>query len=371
MAHKYALIFFLITFLTSCVASAPVASTSVAAFTATAFPETPTALSTITSTPNPELQIFALAYALRDQYGDFDVIRTDEGKQQVVFQNGKYFEMVDGDLKEVLPPPAVKDLNPIYTEDISQDYMGVQIITRLITDETLSVSDPPITKISINPNFNNYYGQKSEVAIAHFIARVVFKVSWSNGEIEHKGGPTEDDFKAFMEAWSEAQKGSDPELWKKVQFSIFANDLATPRYIQQRIVVWPMYVGNQAFDDIKVINDINIVFVNGLKVENITLYTDTGPLYGIGVGVNIEKKSLFIYQGVGYGLNVAANTAKPIGGRLSTIPAFLISNTGGPVKASRSDKALQKIIMTEIGTNAYKAAFKVYPPSEEEKKYNP
>jgi len=212
-------------------------------------------------------------------------------------------------------------------------------------------------------------GEKSEGAIADFMARMVFKVWWHKGEVDHKGSPTEDDFKAFMVTWSEAQKGSDPELWKKVQFSIFANDLSTKGYIQEKVTIWPMFTGNQAIDGVKAMKEINIVFVRGPRVENITLKAETGLTWGDGYGANIEDDNLFLYVGLVYGANNPANTANIIIGHMSNLPWFLIKNIGSStISGYGYDTQLEKLLCPKTWG---KSAIKVYPPSDNEKRYNP
>jgi len=258
-------------------------------------------------------------------------------------------------------PVVEKDLSPIYTENISQEFMGVHVTSSLITDESLSVSNPRITKIAINPEYANSRGEKSEIAIAHFMARTVFEVWWRNGEIHQTGTPTEDDFKAFMEAWSIAQKENDLELWKKLGFSIFANDLNTQGYEQKKVTIWPMYTGIEVPDGVTAIKEISVVFVRGPRMENIILYSNTGEIYGDGIGVNIDENNLYIYVALGFGYNNPANAVDKIVGSIAEIPLFLVKNKGSAIDRGMvvdRDDHFTDILLT----GRQRGVIKVYPP---------
>lgn len=265
---------------------------------------------------------------------------------------------------------VVKDLDPLYTESIGQEYMGVQITTKLITDESLSRSNPRITEISINPNFYNYKGEKSETAIADFIAMTIFKAWWKKGEIEHKENPTEADFEDFMETWSLAQKENDPSFWRKVQFSVYANDLNTQGYTQEKVTIWPMYTGSESPDEVIAVDEINIVFVRGPRMENFTPDSKTGEYYGDGHGANFEGNKLYLYVGIGYGYGNPANTANLIVSDAAQIPMFLISNNGKAVRTKGTDAAI-KDLYELLCTPRRRCAIKVFPPSIYEKQQNP
>jgi len=273
-------------------------------------------------------------------------------------------KIIDGETKATAIP-AERDLNPVYeTGTITKEIMGVQISYNLITDASL---DPVITQISINPNFRNYKGQSSEEAIAEYLARTFFKVWWTKGEIKHEGQPTEADFAAYMEDWTKAQKGEGP--WEKVGFKIFANDLATAGYKQEEVTIWPMS-SEETPEGIRAINEFVIAFVHESGVENVTVVSED---FRKAFGANFDGSSFYMYLGLSLNTNVAPNTAKPITGVMGTLPWYLTQNNGGQPTyfMQPEDDQLLDLISTEVGDNVYKAAIKVFPPSDEERTYNP
>ena len=147
-------------------------------------------------------------------------------------------------------PVDEQDLQPAYTESVSQEFKGVQINADLVTDEFL---DPVIKKVEVLPQ-----------TYAEFIARTVFKVWWNRNR--QGTVATEDDFKVYMRDWSVAQKNTGPTqaqaLWEKVQLTnIWANDLNDGNgYVQQPYTFWLMYAG-EASEGIKKISKFSVVLV--------------------------------------------------------------------------------------------------------------
>ena len=239
-------------------------------------------------------------------------------------------------LKPVEPPPTPElikmeehDLNPAYTETVLREFMGVKINAELITDQSL---DPEVTKVTV-----------SEKAYTEFIARIIFKVWWKKGEMTHSGIATEEDFKVFMELWQKAQESNDPTNWQKVQINnIWANDLNDGNgYIQKPYTIWPMYEG-EAPEGVRGIDKIAVALVNGRRVKNLTLF-DENP-YDIGLGTNLDGKTLFMYGGLANG--VYRSCVKCTASGLGTLAWWLNRNSGGRISGYGSGhKDLSKILL--------------------------
>lgn len=223
------------------------------------------------------------------------------------------------------------DLNPIFTEEINQEFMGVQIHSELITDESLSGT---INAEQIN-NKTNW---------AEYIARTIFKTWWRNGDIKHTSQPTEDDFKAYMPLWSEAQKGDDPNLWKQVEFSIYANDLNDGNgYIQEQVIVWPMYSGDAPVG-VRGIQKMDIAVVSGGMVKNITMTVEE---VNEGFGTNIDGSTLTVYTSVTYpSLTPKYNFPKNTAEGFASVSSWLVRNPGTPFTGYISmDSYLAKLLL--------------------------
>jgi len=221
------------------------------------------------------------------------------------------------------------DLNPAYTETVLREFMGVKINAELITDQSL---DPEVTKVTV-----------SEKAYTEFIARIIFKVWWKKGEMTHSGIATEEDFKVFMELWQKAQESNDPTNWQKVQINnIWANDLNDGNgYIQKPYTIWPMYEG-EAPEGVRGIDKIAVALVNGRRVKNLTLF-DENP-YDIGLGTNLDGKTLFMYGGLANG--VYRSCVKCTASGLGTLAWWLNRNSGGRISGYGSGhKDLSKILL--------------------------
>ncbi len=304
--------------LTAC-GTAPITPTS------TAIPQTPTTEATVTSTAVPN--IYLLAYALRDQYGNFEVVLTDKGVQQAVFTNGPTFEMVNGKLVEVASKEVEEhEIFPVYTEEISRDFLGVRINAELIVDKSI---ESLTKKVSI-----------PETIFTEYIARCFFIAWWENGTEKHVGTPTQDDFKLFMGLWSKAQQSNEKKDWGKVQFSIWANDLDDgDGNIQKEMTVWPMYFGTTP-EGVKKIMTVSIDIVDGTKVKNVSVVEQD---YGFSLGTNIDKETLYIYFGPSVFLGKECMSVYMISKGLSAIPAWLSRNSS-ITKFPPEDKALTKLL---------------------------
>lgn len=230
-----------------------------------------------------------------------------------------------------------KDLNPAYTETVSQEFMGVKINSELITDASL---DPEYKKITV-----------SKEAYAEFIARTIFKVWWSKSEESHTGTPTDQDFGDFMKLWSQAQKSGLPDDWKKVQLdNIWANDLNDGNgYVQKPYTIWPMYEG-QTPEGVRGVDNMAIAFVNGTSffIKNITIFS--GSAYNSGMGTNLDGKTLYIYAGIPVGLSEYSIISWS--GLLSASAALLIRNVGTVPIGYPGDQSLAKIL-SNGGLKAY------------------
>jgi hypothetical protein len=163
-----------------------------------------------------------------------------------------------------------------------------------------------------------------ESAYAEFIARTVFKVWWSKGEVKHSGTPTEKDFTDFMALWAKAQQSGLPEDWQKVQVNdIWANDLEDGNgYVQKPYKIWFMYDG-QTPEGVRGISNLSIALVRTPRMKNITAFDDN--VYEVGVGTNIDDEKMYLYIGLPNNFYSSGKTAAfmPVTGW------WLIRNSGG------------------------------------------
>lgn len=176
------------------------------------------------------------------------------------------------------------DLNPRYTMEIEQSYLGVDIKASLITDESL----PPIAeKITI-----------SKEAYANYITRVMFWAWWSNStDGEHTGMWSEEDYKSFMSLWATAQETNSPADWGKVEFTAWANDLNDgDGYVQDKMTFWPMHTGETP-DGVRNIEKMSVVILDMNLGSNMSIVTDRTGSYSQGYGTNIDNNELYLYDG--------------------------------------------------------------------------
>lgn len=197
------------------------------------------------------------------------------------------------------------DLKPNYAQEVSREFMGVKINASLITDKSL---DPVITKVTVG-----------DEAYAEFIARSIYKVWLSKGDINGNGPVVDTNFEQFMELWAVAQKSGKEEDWRKVQVkNISANDLATDGYNQNYYDVWFMHDGKVP-KDITSINKISIVLMKSGASENITMANESTS----GKGTNIFANTLYYYRMPAQGSYRPGDIAAGI----ASFPKWLIINT--------------------------------------------
>jgi hypothetical protein len=233
------------------------------------------------------------------------------------------------------------DLHPVFIESVLNEYKGVNISTTFITDGCLS---PMVKKIYINHNFKNSYGEKSEVAISHFTARLFFNIWWSNGIEKHEGPKTEEEFDQFMELWARAQQMNDPKDWEKVQFMVKGvNDLNDGNgYKKDNIVVWPMFSGNTP-EGIVGIKEFNIAFVrNNAGIKNMITFNQGG--WDVSLGTNLNNDILFSY--VQLETSMGPIKYQNLNRRISLLTGW-ITNLNGNLESSDT----KKILMTKKGSS--------------------
>jgi hypothetical protein len=235
---------------------------------------------------------------------------------------------------EIIAKIDEHDLEPAYVQEVSREFMGVHINAELITDKSL---DPVIRKVTVG-----------ESAYAEFIARTVFKVWWSKGEVKHSGTPTEKDFKDFMALWAKAQQSGLPEDWQKVQVNdIWANDLEDGNgYVQKPYKIWFMYDG-QTPEGVRGISNLSIALVFSNRVDNITRFKNEE--YRQGLGTNINNNFLFVYVGI---FQMGVYGKDTTSGAISRAPTWLIRNTGDNFSVSGypswGDSRLHKLLRSAM-----------------------
>ena len=313
---------FILTTQIGCVSTPPPATPTP---TQTLVPNTSTPTITPTPTLDPQTAIYTLAYELRDQYGNFEIVKTDWGADRVVFETGNVFQLQGGRLVEIDPSrfySSEPEIIPIYTQEVNTYVNGVQMNIKVVTDDSFrDHSDPSIVRISIDNN-----------TVAQFIARAIFKTWWVKGNTLHEEDPTENDFIEFMKLWASAQNGSGN--WDDVQFETFVNEINSPGYLQELVKIWPMYNGdtNNIPNGVQAVSEINIVYVIGEFSTNRTILDN---IFGIGLGVNIDETKLSFYiipisTLNGLNANPAPRSNRNLVGITQAISWFLINNTGRP-----------------------------------------
>lgn len=185
---------------------------------------------------------------------------------------------------------AELDINPVHTETAQGEFMGVDMKVNLITDKSL---DPSITKIEADPTYVNQYGEKFNDAMLHFTAMTFYKVWLEKGGPNGTGPETEVSFDDYMTMWAEAQNGQRP--WSDMQITILANEIATEGYDAKPTVIYPFYDGDnttQISPTVRTIDNFNLAFINGGKVNNIILRNLEQK---IGYGINTYDNNLYFY----------------------------------------------------------------------------
>ncbi|MBI5297330.1 MAG: hypothetical protein HY869_17770 [Chloroflexi bacterium] len=271
---------------------------------------------------------------------------------------------------ETTTPIVEKELQPAYIETIAQPYMDVEINLSIITDESLKSSNPPLHKIYINPRFNNSKGENSKDALAHFAARTFYRL-WRSRQ--NSQTTSDEDFKAYLQLWSLAQKSNDPVDWGKVQIDgIWANDLNDGNgYKPQEYTIWPMYTGDlsQIPSGVRAITEFGVAFVRINKMKNVTMWQDN--VYGVGMGTNLDSNKLYVYMGL-YGGDSSGGWS--ITFNLPYSMWWLKTNHGGSYSGYGPgvDMELFKLLNSgHPGDCCYKAALKIDPPTRYESIYNP
>lgn len=249
--------------------------------------------------------------------------------------------------------PSEKDMEIAHSELISMEFMGVRINTNIITHKSLI---PKITEISIHDGFKNFKGQSAEEGITESVADIFFQCWWKNGPIEHTDEPTDADFQAFMQLWSQAQKGEVP--WSELQFTINANDLNDGNgYVPGDVVIWPTMSDIETPEGVRGIKEFGLVYVDPDEVQNITIDPNVDKL-GF-YGNNLDGNILYEYIGVGDGTN--AKTGMGLLSLMARLPFWMSEN-------KVSDYKMLRFSRNSLTTynDLYWAALQVEPANEPE-----
>jgi hypothetical protein len=231
-------------------------------------------------------------------------------------------EIVEGVAQTTATPetPAIDehDIEPIHIQEVSGEFMGVQIKTNIITDYSLSVSNPAIMEVTL-----------ADSVALEYVARNVFTAWWYHGNIEHTDKPTETDFQEFMQKWAAAQSGEGS--WEDVEFTIYANDLNDGNgYEQTEHTFWPMFDGDVP-EEINSINQINIVAVRSSRVDNITIRSER---FDKGFGTNIDNTVLNFYIGLTYGGGGDSRETRVVASQFVSLPWWIQNNSGKPMTST-------------------------------------
>ena len=211
-----------------------------------------------------------------------------------------------------------KELNPAYTETVSQKYMGVQINAELITDKSIY---PNIKKITMPPN-----------AYAEFIARTIFDVWWVNSTTSPRGPSTEKDFADFMALWAKAQESNNPADWYKLQIpDIWANDLNDGNGYKLQPYTIQFMSNGHAPEGLREINEFSIAIVNSGSIKNLTILENS--LAYMAYGTNLDQDTLFLYIDASYAFVSAFSSdhqllTQGISGAIAGTPSWLLTKNG-------------------------------------------
>jgi hypothetical protein len=219
---------------------------------------------------------------------------------------------------EWVAPVDEHELQPAYTETVDQEFMGVHIHAELVTDQSLA---PTIKEVKMG-----------EAAYTEFIARTIYK-AW---QAKRPGPETEEGFKSYIALWAKAQASGLQADWDQVALTIFANDLNDGNgYKVKQEKIWPMYSG-QTPDGVRGIDSITIALVNGTKVKNNTVVSESELSYG----TNLDNNMLLIYYGLYYGGNFP-NLAENVAQGATGIGNWIANGRSG----SSINKSLQNVLL--------------------------
>jgi hypothetical protein len=245
----------------------------------------------------------------------------------------KGFFDLSGNVELTETPTIIEehDLDPNYTETVSEIFMGVKIDGEIITDRSLISAE----KVTLP-------GQ----TYAEYVARTFFKTWWSKRPDAHRAGvANETDFKDFMSLWAKAQKSGVEEDWQKIDIpDIYANDLSDSNgYKQQKYTLRPMY-GGVAPNGIRVLEKFTTVFVDTDGTKNMTPIV-TGEM---SFGSNFDNNTLYVYIGSHYQGGLI-NPPATFSDLMSNATQWLRGNTGQQIRIHFSiDKQLENLLVSKI-----------------------
>ena len=180
-------------------------------------------------------------------------------------------------------PPPHSDLQPIFSQDLSGKYQGIQINSKLITD--ISANDES-SKITLE-------SPGAGTVMAEFWVKTVYKVWLLKGGPDGTGPDPHTNFglENFWKLWRTAQQTGKQADWEKVQITLWAHDLANPLYTQTPVSFWIGYLGGDPPPDGTVaVRELDLGVVT-ISTPNVTPW----GVFGAGMGTNYLGETLFMY----------------------------------------------------------------------------
>jgi hypothetical protein len=244
-------------------------------------------------------------------------------------------------------PTVELDINPVFTETARGEYLGVPIVTNLITDATL---DPIIHKVERDDSYKNFDAAMSEY-MAYTIYYTALKTGGKDGTgIKNTDGsvPTIEQYMAMVD---EARNGTRP--YEDIQIVLKLNKMETEGYDAVKIICWPFYTEGSTEkvpDDVRTITEFNIIlFRSG---DNKIVNHDPSAK---SLGVNILSDSLYIYRGI-LTSSPNAKTDRYLVEDLQIMPYFIATNT----LPKSFDKNVMKILSnSNPSQDGFRSIFKI------------
>jgi hypothetical protein len=244
----------------------------------------------------------------------------------------------------VTPTPTPEnDLHPIFSQNLDGTYMGIQINSRLITDQS---ANDEASRISLEK-------PEAGAVMAEFWVKTAYKV-WLQKGGQDGSGPDEGvnaGIESFWRLWAQAQKTGAQADWEKVQITLWANDLATQDYRQTPLVFWLGYMGGEAPPPgVIAVRELDIAVVTASN-QNVTPW----GVYGAGMGTNYLNDAMLMYI-CKFEKKFNKYSDLDVSALIADTPKWWLGNDGRPFAT------LNASYSTDFINILKKGGFKVVPP---------
>lgn len=215
------------------------------------------------------------------------------------------------------PKTIETDLKPVYTETARGEFLGVPIVTNLITDESL---DPIIHKVERDDSYKNF-----DAAMSEFMAYTIYKAALKTGGKDGTGivnaDGSEPTLEEYMTMVKEARAGT--RSYEDIQIVIKANDMTTEGYDAVKTTCWPFYDEGSSESvptGVRAISNFSIVLFKFGSTKISNHHPEVKSL-----GTNILNSTLYIYRGTDTS-SPNAKTDMVLVQNFSAIPYFIAND---------------------------------------------